>query len=215
MAPVPSTATAVDANLQRKQILEEVTLLTQKRDTLRDEHTLWAEAVDAVRMRYAAHTAADMPIEEVAAMLKENFRKRREELAAEILKHEISRDSLKNEVLTLQRNCDAVGGDLEQKTAELAAIEARIPERTAAMRELERQHTDVLLGLQERTATARNENQSVTLDTEAKRQEHADKTAWILKEEKRLSIREHDISIYELRVREAGKKLDSNFEMIL
>jgi DNA-binding ferritin-like protein len=212
---VPSTATAADAMAERKELLAGNTLLKQERDRLRDEHDLWARAVSAIKERYAAHTAADMPIQEVADLVRANFRKHKEELTAEIRNLEISRDSARSEIIALRKNENAVKSELDAKASELAELEAKIPVRRSAMREEERQHTDILLGLQDRIGTSRKENEAITADIEAKRKEHAEKTAWILGEEERLSIRERDIAIYEQRVREKGKELDPNFEMIL
>jgi chromosome segregation ATPase len=215
MSEVPRTATAADANEQRKAILAEVALLAQKRDLLRDEHELYARANSAVKEQFKALTNAEMPVHEVSAILKENFRQRRVDLSTEINQYEGNRDLLKNEVSTLQRNKDAVVADLDVKTAELAAIEAKIPDRRAVMREEERQYTDILLGLQQKIGSVQRDNEKITTDTESKRKEYAEKTAWILKEEMRLATKTRDIAIYEGRVLALGKKVDPNFEMTL
>ena len=215
MAPTSSTRTSIDALVERRQIVDGNAKLKAETESLRREHAVWVQAVEAIKERYSAHTAADLPIEEVAAMLKENFQKKREDHETAIQKASDTLAGIKSEITAHTTMKRAVEGVWEQRQADLAAIEASLETRKGEMRVEEARHASILENLQTAQISARQDLDANLAQTAAIKAEQAEKTAWILKESMRLSTRERDIAIYEDRVLRMGQKIDPEFKMIL
>jgi chromosome segregation ATPase len=201
--------------VERRQIVDGNSKLKAETEALQREHAVWVSAIEAIKERYSAHTAADLPIEEVAAMLKENFQKKREDHETAIQKASDTLVSLKSEITAHSTMKRAVEGVLVQRKGELAAIEASLETRKAEMRVEEARHASILENLQTAQTSARQDLDANLAQVAAIKQEQADKTEWILRESMRLSTRERDIAIYEDRVLRMGQKIDPEFKMIL
>lgn len=215
MAPVSSTPTATDAMLERKQILDENAVLKQNRDRMRDEHDLYAAALTMIREKFEAMVGREAPVEDILAMLKENFRQKKQDLTADIAVHESRLGSLKTDVASLAKTATDTQDTIDAKTGELAQIEARIADRKIIMAGDESRHTGLMVDLNVELAKTKEELAAAQALLDTTNKDHLEKTAWILKEEVRLSRRARDIAIYEGRILAAGKKVDPEFIMIL
>lgn len=215
MPTVPSTPTATDALLARKEILEGNAVLLHERDTLSQEVAMWEHVLAVIREEVKATGALpELTRLQDAAMVSELGPRRKK--AQQELDQQESR----------------IGANQHLITAQTAKIEAQRQQMTAndrqitVLRDKRQTHEEATRVARETHATTSNELQTalmahmVKMDEAKKALQSTENEEQELRrmratEEMRLGTKGRDLAIYEARIREAAAKLNPPMDIII
>lgn len=208
MTPVPTTTTATDANLERKKILQENTLLIQSRDTLRRETEGWQEARDAVRGELEARTGLVLSTGEYDNRLSTELRKKRDEITIDISHLEKLKDFKRNEIARLDKTTVEQKTDISKKEKAKQKLQAEIALEAAEFKKTHKVHIDEI---EEASLQSQKVNKALLKargELAKIEKEAVEKKSWIMAEEKRLGLKGRDLAIYEGRIRKAAEAVN-------
>lgn len=216
MSDVPfTTATASDAWVARKELLDSNAILVQQKDTLLREVAQWQTVRDAIREEIAAHVGLPVLTETLHNMLSTTLMEQRDALRQEIEeKTQKSEDmDVRNTVLTKQ--ISEKEGAIQAKIDRVATLAQEESEWTSKRDAAREEHNRDVEAMQNKRALVLEElNQATNHLTGVKIEEEVllqNRT----NEEMRLSQKSRDLAIYESRIREAAAKMDPPVNIIL
>ena len=213
METVPSTATATDALQDRKKILDENAALLQQRETLQREVGGWEEARNAVRGELEAHSGLVLSTSEYGEKLDLALRKKKDDLKDEISTLTDTRDFRKNEVESLGRESLDKKTEVDSHNRTIEGLKGEISHHTNELVKKHREHHDFVENASAQTNSMLLRIANAKTELEKINKEVADKTEWIMAEEKRLGNKGRDLAIYEGRIRKAAEAV--NMEIII
>jgi hypothetical protein len=213
METVPSSATATDANLERKRLMDENASLLQQNELLKRENEGWNEANGAVRGELEARTGLVLSTDEYENVLSTTLRKKRDDLKDEISILTDTRDFRKNEVVSLERESFDKKTEVGNHQGTVIALKDEIERHSADLAKGRKDHHDFVENASKETNGMLLRLDNARTELAKVNKEMAEKTTWIMAEEKRLGNKGRDLAIYEGRIRKAAAAV--NMEIII
>jgi chromosome segregation ATPase len=203
----PQTATAADANFERKAILAEIAALTLKRDELRWETDRWEQARNAVQEHLVANRGLVLTADDVKDVILRDLHGKREELRKTVSGLQDAKDSLERDV----KVAGASLLDLRDKETKLSARLAKTKADTESAIHIFNEHTrkanDHISSTSSQVEDLDKKLALGRIELQAIRKEVVDRNAKFMEEERRLATKARDLTIYETRIRKAAAEI--------
>lgn len=198
---VPTTHTAADANLERKQIKEEIVTLTQTRDRLREETGLYERANAAVKREIAANGGLVGDTKAYDSLITGELVAGRDALIKEIAGLTSKRDAHAREQGVLAIDTPKKRAEHDKLVADIGTLKSELNTLTVAHNQAVATNSITSGQKQEELAALLVKIQEAEDKLAQVEATEAEKIKWIGDEETRLANKGADLAIYEARIR--------------
>lgn len=212
---MPQTATATDALAERKKILEGNAKLIQERDLIETDLKMLRSVSDALHQSINAMHGTTLTTREIADKFSADLIARKDELRRDINDSETRLETAKSELSRHTTLVDDKKKEVAGHEAHLNIVRQEVANTTAVANAAKTEHEKNKVTQGEELSSLRSMILSASASLEAIRKEEADLKAFRVAEDIRLANKDHDLAVWEGRIRKAAAELDPPIEIII